>query len=112
MNCSIFCLVSRLDQVQPLMARMTDAGVPSEHVTMVFRSGDCWLSRKAHEMPEVAASMWEAPFVSLALWWELAAVGLSATQGAAPDEGERQHRAGQIVPPYVFTSKLLGKRGH
>ena len=119
MNCSIYCLVSRLEQVQPLMARLKDAGVPNQHVTMVFRSGDYWLLQRADEMHEHGASMWDAPFVSMALWWELAAVGLSSTQGAAAAEAAEAAAEGDalpaeqvVVPAGVFTSRLRGKRGN
>lgn len=112
MSCTVYCLVFRLEQVQPLMERMTDAGVPTEDVTMVFRSGEYWLAREAEDLPDSATTLWDAPFVSLALWWELAAVGLSGgSSRRAPAGGAPRPVELVVVPPRVFTSRLRRKRG-
>lgn len=109
MHCSIYCLISRLEELQPTMARMTDAGVPSEAVTMVFHSGGYWLSRKAEDTLDMGPSVWEAPFVSMALWWELATLGLTGNQAETFPQRNRNASPAVVVPLTVFEERRLRK---
>lgn len=112
MHCSIYCLISNLEELQPTMARMTDAGVPSEVVTMVFHSGGYWLSRKADDTLELGPSVWEAPFVSMALWWELATLGLTGSGAETSPRRNRNSSPAVVVPLTVFEERRLRKRGN
>ncbi len=112
MHCSIYCLISRLEELQPTMARMTDAGVSSEDLTMVFHSGGYWLSRKAEDTLDMGPSMWDAPFISMALWWELATLGLTGSRPEAPSRRRCNASPAVVVPLNIFEERRLRRRGN
>lgn len=111
MPCSIYCLVTRFEDVQPAIEKLTSAGVPSDAVTVVFRAGEAWLSRSAGEVSSIAhRTLWNVPFASMSLWWSLATLGF----GAPPSEASRPKpgAARVVVPPAVFEARRqLRQRG-
>lgn len=103
MPCSVYCLVSRAEEVQPAMERLASAGVTHEEVTVIFRAGDSWLARGAHEVSFLASpSVWSGPFTSLSLWWALASVGFGA-----PATAQKKRRSSVVVPSTVFEARRL-----
>lgn len=105
MPCTVYCLVSRAEDVQPAMERLTLAGVANDDVTVVFRAGTSWVARDAGEVSFLASpSVWSGPFGSLSLWWALASLGF----GAPSQPGEQKNRRSRVVvPSAVFESRLL-----
>ncbi|WP_332675163.1 hypothetical protein [Aromatoleum sp.] len=104
MPCSVYCLVSRAEEVQRAMERLAAAGVPNEEVTVIFRAGDSWLARDAREVSFLASpSVWSGPFTSLSLWWALASVGF----GAPTTTAQKKRRSSVVVPSTVFEARRL-----
>ncbi|NMG56587.1 hypothetical protein [Aromatoleum aromaticum] len=91
---------------------MTDAGVSSEDLTMVFHSGGYWLSRKAEDTLDMGPSMWDAPFISMALWWELATLGLTGSRPEAPSRRRCNASPAVVVPLNIFEERRLRRRGN
>ena len=105
MPCSVYCLVSHAEEVQPAMERLAAAGVPNEEVTVIFRAGESWLARDANEVSFLASpSVWSGPFTSLSLWWALASVGFGAPTAATP---QKKRRPSVVVPSTVFEARRL-----
>lgn len=105
MPCSVYCLVSRAEEVQPAMERLASAGVSNDEVTVIFRAGDSWVARDAHEVSFLASpSVWSGPFTSLSLWWALASVGFGAQTPATP---QKKRRSSVVVPSGVFEARRL-----
>lgn len=109
MPCSVYCLVTRFEDVQPAMEKVASAGVPDEAVTMIFRAGDAWLSRSADEVSSSAHhTLWNVPFASMSLWWSLVTLDFGArSRGpSVPQGGEPR----VVVPPAVFEARRQSRR--
>jgi hypothetical protein len=109
MPCSIYCLITRYEDIHPAMERVASAGVPKETVTVVFRAGGSWLARKGDDVSELAPPLfWNPPLASLSLWWTLATLGFGAPAEA---EASPQRRVRVVVPSTVFEARRQQKRG-
>lgn len=105
MPCSVYCLVSCAEEVQPAIERLSSAGVPNERVTVIFRAGASWLARDATDASFVApTSVWSGPFASLSVWWALASLGFGAPSEPSAHE---KRRSRVVVPSTVFEARRL-----
>lgn len=105
MPCSVYCLVSRAEEVQPAMERLAAAGITNDEVSVIFRAGDSWVAREAREVSFLSSpSVWSGPFTSLSLWWALAAVGFGAPTS---ESAQKKRRPSVVVPSTVFTARRL-----
>lgn len=79
MRCAVHCLVSRPDQLDPLVDRLMDAGVATRDISVVLRQG----------MQTTAMDAWRA------LWWPL--VWPLALRGGGEDAEAGAWEGGRIV---------------
>jgi hypothetical protein len=94
MVCSVYCLVPSPDDIDPLLGRLREAGIPSRDVMVVLRDEPLVVSAgEPSPASPPAPQWWSMPLTPAALWW----VSFYAWPGvvrveAPPDEGPVPHK--------------------
>lgn len=101
MSCSVYCLVSGIEQRDALMESLECAGIAPDRVTIVWRAPATCLGR--------ADTPWYLPFMPAAWWW------WSVTTTTGDDSGTPAGlRANpRVVVPYAMLKarRLRGRHG-
>ena len=101
--CSVYCLVRRPEQLDPLVDRLQDAGVRTEDIAVVLRKGTEMFSYNFTEATRFVQVFWDLSVNSpAALWWPLVMYGWTARGQAANDHA--------VIPLDQYRSKAWQKR--
>lgn len=101
--CSVYCLVRRPEQLDPLVDRLRDAGVRTEDIAVVLRKGTEMFSYNFTEATRFVQAFWDLSVNSAAaLWWPLVMYGWTTRGQAANDHA--------VIPLDQYRSKAWQKR--
>ena len=85
MPCSVYCLVPSPDDIDPLLSRLQEAGIPSRDIAVVRR--DEAMAAHGGELAAAPPQWWYAPLTPTALWWVALYAWQGAVRVAADDSG-------------------------
>ena len=97
MVCSVYCLVPSPEDIDPLLRRLGEAGIPSRDVMVVLRDEPLAVSA-GEASPSPQPQWWSMPLTPAALWWVSfyawpgMAVRAEAPPAEPPDEAPVQPR--------------------
>ncbi|HJW23495.1 MAG TPA: hypothetical protein VJ576_01245 [Rhodocyclaceae bacterium] len=102
MTCSVYCLVRRPEQLDPLVDRLQDAGVGTEDIAVVLRKGTEMFSYNFTEASRFVQAFWDLSVNSAAaLWWPLVMFGWTARGQDASDHA--------VIPLDLYRAKARTK---
>lgn len=91
MTCKIACLDPRPEQLESLLQRIREAGIPPRDILIVHRRRPRDLPASAATVPQAAETpyyppqWWSLPFAQIEFWWRWAI-------GTPPDAGPADRR--------------------
>jgi hypothetical protein len=85
MACTVYCLVPAPEDIEPLLSRLEDAGIPSRDIAVVRRGRAVAVT--GGERTPAAVQWWSAPLAPSALWWAALYAWPVAVRDAAAEAG-------------------------